>query len=198
MIAYINCSLYIPGPNTQTANHSGTSSTNILGDKLNVYQNVQGLIPFTEVKKSHLSFDNTKLCELHPYIYDKCPDIIILNETWFKTSILDDEILPSNKYKIFRWDRTHFFHPSDPNPLKFKRNFGSVLIAVSCSFQLLSYQISLNCKAKLLAVEIVLNDAYKVVITMCYRVGTLGINNCHEICNVITKLLRKKGVKKYS
>ena len=31
---------------------------------------------------------------------------------------------------------------------------------------------------------------------MCHRVGTLGIKNCREICNAITKLLRKKLVKK--
>ena len=198
MIACINCSLYNPGPPTRIANISGTSSTNIISDKLSIYyQNVQGLIPFTELNKSHLNLDSTKLCELHAYIYDKCPDIVVLNETWLKNSILDGEILPSDSYKIFRKDRTHFSHPPDPdNPLKFKRNGGGVLIAVSCSLQLSSCRINLNCKAELLAVEIVLNDASKVVITTCYRVGTLGINNCHEICNAITKLLRKKRVKK--
>ena len=41
-----------------------------------------------------------------------------------------------------------------------------------------------------------MNDASKVVITTCYRVGTLGIENCLEICNAVTKLLRKKRVKK--
>ena len=158
---------------------------------------MQGLIPFTELNESHPNLDSTKLCELHAYIYDKCPEIVVLNETWLKNSILDSKILPSDRYKIFRKDRTHFSHPPDPdNPLKFKRNGGGVLIAVSCSLQLSSYRINLNCKAELLAVEIVLNDASKVMITTCYRVGTLGINNCHEICNAITKLLRKKRVKK--
>ena len=44
--------------------------------------------------------------------------------------------------------------------------------------------------------EIILNDASKIVITTCYRVGTLGIQNCNEICHALTKLLRKKRVKK--
>ena len=34
------------------------------------------------------------------------------------------------------------------------------------------------------------------MITTCYRVGTLGIQNCNEICHALTKLLRKKRVKK--
>ena len=192
MIACINCSLYNPGPPTRIANISGTSSTNIISDKLSIYyQNVQGLIPFTELNKSHLNLDSTKLCELHAYIYDKCSDIVVLNETWLKSSILDGEILSSDRYKIFRKERTHFSHPPDPdNPLKFKRNGGGVLIAVSCTLQLSSCRINLNCKAELLAVQIVLNDASKVVITTCYRVGTLGINNCLEICNAITKCAR--------
>ena len=82
MIAYINCSLYNPGPPTRIANISDTSSTNIISDKLSIYyQNVQGLIPFTELNKLHPNLDSTKLCELHAYIYDKCPDIVVLNET---------------------------------------------------------------------------------------------------------------------
>ena len=94
----------------------------------------------------HPNLDNSKLCELNTYAYDKCPDIIILNETWLKSSILDDEILPNDQYKIFRWYRTHASHPPDPNnPLKFKRNGGSVLIAVSCSLQLSSCRVNLKC-----------------------------------------------------
>ena len=62
--------------------------------------------------------------------------------------------------------------------------------------QLSSCHVNLKCKAELLAVEISTNDASKVVITTCYRVGTLGTENCHEICNAVTKLLRKKRVKK--
>ena len=118
MIAYIKCSLYNPGPPTRIANISGSSSTNIISDKLSIYyQNVQGLIPFTELNKPHPNLDSTKLCELHAYIYNKCPDIVVLklNETWLKNCILDGEIFPSDRYKIFRKDRTHFCHPPDPD-----------------------------------------------------------------------------------
>ena len=198
MIAFSNCSIYNPGPTIQPGNNVVSSGNTTHSDKLSVYyQNVQGLIPFTELNKTHPNLDNTKLFELHAYIYDKYPDIVVLNETWLKSSILDSEILPPNLYKIFRWDRKHLSHPPDPdNPLKYKRNGGGVLIAVSCSLQLSSCRVNLNCEAELLAVEVVMNDTSKLVITTCYRVGTLRIKNCREICNAITKLLRKKRVKK--
>ena len=175
MIAFLNCSMYNPGPTIQPRNNVVSSGNTTHNDKLSVYyQNVQGLIPFTELNKTHPNLDNTKLFELHAYIYDKYPDIVVLNETWLKSSILDSEILPPNLYKIFRWDRTHLSHPPDPdNPLKYKRNGGGVLIAVSCSLQLSSCRVNLNCEAKLLAVEVVMNDTSKLVITTCYRVGTL-------------------------
>ena len=41
-----------------------------------------------------------------------------------------------------------------------------------------------------------MKDSSKLVITTCYRVGTLGIQDCNEICSVLAKLLRKKCVKK--
>ena len=198
MIAFSNCSIYNPGPTIQPGINVVSSGNTTHSDKLSVYyQNVQGLIPFTELNKTHPNLDNTKLFELHAYIYDKYPDIVVLNETWLKSSILDSEILPPNLYKIFRWNGKHLSHPPDPdNPLKYKRNGGGVLIVVSCSLQLSSCRVYLNCEAELLAVEVVMNDNSKLVITTCYRVGTLGIKNCREICNAITKLLRKKRVKK--
>ena len=115
-----------------------------------------------------------------------------------KITILDEEILPSNLYKIFRRDRTVDTHPPDfNNPLKFRRNGGGVLIAVSCSLKVSSNDIKLNCKAEMLAVEIVLDDGSKIVISTCYRVGTLGISNYNEIVCALQKLLRKKRLKKF-
>ena len=61
------------------------------------YQNIQGLISFGNLAENHPVLDNNKLFELHTYIYNHSPDIIILNETWLKPSILDSEILPPNK-----------------------------------------------------------------------------------------------------
>ena len=76
LITIINSSLLNPGP---------FSSGIIKASGLNVlYQNVQGLIPFSELNKKHPNLDNTKISELHAYIHDEQPDIIVLNETWLK------------------------------------------------------------------------------------------------------------------
>ena len=76
------------------------------------YQNVQGLIPFTELNKNQPCLDNIKISEMHAFIYDKQPDIIILNETWLKDTILDHEILPGDQYKRYRRDRSGRLPPS--------------------------------------------------------------------------------------
>ena len=162
------------------------------------YQNVQGLIPFTDLNKNHPNLDNTKISEIHAFIYDKRPDIIIFNETWLKNTILDQEILPSDQYKIFRRDRSNDSHPQDlDNPQKFRRNGGGVLIAINCSLKVSSSVINLKCSAEMLAVENVLGDGSKIVMSTCYRVGTLGATNYHEIINTLQKLLRKKKLKKF-
>ena len=70
------------------------------------YQNVQGLIPFGNLSEKHPILYNTKISELHAYVYRFNPDVIILNETWLKPSILDSEIFPTNKYTLFRLDRS--------------------------------------------------------------------------------------------
>ena len=49
----------------------------------------------------------------------------------------------------------------------------------------------------MLAIEIILDDGSKIVISTCYRVGTLGTSNYNEIANVLQKLLRKKRLKKF-
>ena len=191
LITIINCSLINPGPGLQV--EPKTTSINIF------YQNVQGLIPFTELNKKHPRLDNTKISELQAYIHDKQPDIIVLNETWLKNTILDQEILPSSQYKIFRCDRTEDSHPPDKNnPLKYRRNGGGVLIAISCSLKVSSNIIDLKCKAEMIAIELVLDDGSKIVISTCYRVGTLGTSNYQEIVNALQKLLRKKRLKKFS
>ena len=139
------------------------------------YQNVQGLIPFGNLSERHPILDNTKISELHAYVYRFNPDVIILNETWIKPSILDSEILPTNKYTLFRLDRSEDSHPVDQsNPLKFKRNGGGVLIAVNASLPLESKVIPTKCAAELLAVELILPNKSKVILATCYRVGTLA------------------------
>ena len=78
----VNSSLKYPGPANDNANNLNGNANYVICDKLSIYyQNVQGLITFTELNKTHPNLDNTKLGELHAYVYNKRPDIIILNET---------------------------------------------------------------------------------------------------------------------
>ena len=70
------------------------------------YQNVQGLIPFSNLAQDHPKLDNNKIFELNAYINSHNPDVIILNEMWLKPSILDSEIFPPDKYEIHRLDRS--------------------------------------------------------------------------------------------
>lgn len=92
------------------------------------YQNVQGLIPFGDLGITHPTLNDTKISELHAYINKNYPDIVVLNETWLKPSIFDNEILPSDLYKVFRCDRSPATHPYDSNnPKKFRKNGGGFL-----------------------------------------------------------------------
>ena len=51
MIAIVNCSLYNPGPDNVNGNN--LNSNFIISDKLSIYyQNMQGLIPFTDTKQN--------------------------------------------------------------------------------------------------------------------------------------------------
>ena len=161
------------------------------------YQNVQGLIPFGSLTDQYPILDSKKIFELHAYIYKTNPDVIILNETWLKPSILNTEILP-NDYNVYRLDRSLQSHPIDPlNLNKFRRNGGGVLIAVNNKLTLQSKLIPVKCAAELLAVELTLPDCTKVIISRCYWVGTLGMPNCKEIMNTLNKLSRKKMVRKF-
>ena len=162
------------------------------------YQNVQGLIPFTYLAENHPKFDETKLCEIHSYIYKTAPDIIILNETWLKPTIHSNEIIPPQLYNTFRCDRSQMTHPNnEQNPNKFRVNGGGVLLSIKSSLSVTSNKIKLKCKAELLAIEIILDDKSKIIVATCYRVGTLGTENADEILRVIQMLTRKKSVRKY-
>ena len=158
---------------------------------------MQGLIPFGCLTDLHPNLDNTKIYELQAYILKNNPDVIILNETWLKPSILNTEILPSD-YNVFRLDKSIQSHPIDPiNPNKFRRNGGGVLIAVNSKLSLQSKVVPIKCAAELLAIEFTLPDSTKIIISTCYRVGTLGMANCNEIMQALNKLSRKKMLRKF-
>ena len=161
------------------------------------YQNVQGLIPFSHLGNKYPIFNDAKLLELHHYVETHIPDVIVLNETWLKESILDNEILPPHMYKIFRRDRCPETHPIDlSNPKKFRRNGGGVLIAVNNKLSVQTNVITLKYEAEILAVEITLENKTKIIIATCYRVGTLGMRNADEILKALRIITRKKSVKK--
>ena len=179
LLTYSNMSLLNPGPN-------GLSI---------MYQNVRGLIPVSDVNNKHPNLNYTKLNELQSYIHTSSPDILILNETWLKPSIHDNEILSPDLYKIFRRDRSHISHPPDPtNSSRFRSGGGGVLIAVKTDLEVVSKEINLKCRAEVIATEITFSNNTKICIATCYRVGTLGTQNFKELESYFTNLITTKKI----
>ena len=180
MIAIVNTSLLNPGPQNLKV----------------YYQNVQGLIPFSNLSSVHPVLDRTKICELNLYVHINKPDIVILNETWLKRSIRDHEVIEDTTYKIFRKDRTILSHPNDPNnPDKFRKNGGGVLIAIRSDLVATTKRISLRNGAEILAIEVAVNGS-KLIFCTCYRVGTLGPVNHGSISDSIRSFYKCKKPKK--
>ena len=109
--------------------------------------------------------DITKCLELKTHLFETKIDIAVLNETWLKRSILDNEILAADKYKIYRRDRSAWTHPPDPlNPLKFRRNGGGVMVAVRTDLEISSKEIKLGCGAEMMAVEFTTPSGLKFIL----------------------------------
>ena len=91
LIIISNTSLLNPGPsnNNNTSNHISV-----------IYHNVQGLIPFSNLADKCPNLDQAKIYELNSSIAINKPDVIVLNETWLKESILDNEILDIKFYRV--------------------------------------------------------------------------------------------------
>ena len=180
MIAMINPSLINSGP----------------GSGLNVvFHNVQGLIPFSQLDSENPTLDNTKILEMNSYLSLHNPDILILNETSLKKSTSDNEILPTDKYKIFRLDRSKATHPPDPNfPKKFRRNGGGILIAIKRDLDVISTKIDIKCNAEIVGLTLKFRDGKKVALCTCYRVGTLGPQNHDDIYQYLQKVLSRRGI----
>ncbi len=168
------------------------------GSNLKVYfHNVQGLIPFGELKNDQPALDNTKCLELSTYLKESKIDIAVLNETWLKKSVSDSEFLLADQYKIFRSDRSNKTHPPDPdNPTRFRRNGGGVLIAVRTDLQLTSKEVKLESGAEMIAVECTTVTGFKFIICTCYRVGTLGMVNHDKIVSSIRSLSKRRKLSK--
>ena len=181
LIVIVNPSLLNPGPSNK--------------DLLVAYQNVTGLIPFKQLGKANPLLDTTKILELHSYLKQFQPGIIILNETWLTGAIDDSEVIPKEQYKIFREDRTKRTHPPDANnPDKFRTNGGGVLIGVKTDLDIKSVKVSYKCSAEIVAVTLTFKSGKKIVICTCYRVGTLGEANYKEISTYLQKLRERRGL----
>ena len=115
LIGICNPSILNPGPNTLSVS----------------FQNVQGLIPFSQLGKSQPKLDQTKIFELNAYLTKNKPDVLVLNETWLNKSVKNTEVIGGPNYDVYRNDRSEVTHPADPyNPRKLRKHGGGVLIAV--------------------------------------------------------------------
>ena len=140
--------------------------------------------------------NSIKMSEFQSYIFDKKPDIVILNETWLSKNIADNEIFPNQTYKVFRLDRSLKTHPMDPtDPNKYKKAGGGVLIAVKSDLDCESKLIKISCKAEMLSVGISLRNGKNICVSTLYRVGTLGAENHRAIDSYLKSLVQ---MKKYS
>ena len=186
LITIVNPSMLNPGP-TNTKNPIKYSV---------YYQNIQGLIPFSQLSEEHPTLHTSKIHELQLYLHQNSPDIVVLNETWLKKSILDNEIMPTDKYKIFRLDRTTSTHPPDPiDPKKFRRNGGGVLIGIKHNIDIVSNEIKIKCKAEILSIELTDKAGCKTIFSTFYRVGTLGTDNHNVVEKYLTTIRRRRNVK---
>ena len=183
LIVMSNTSLLNPGPD----------------NRLSVmYQNVRGLVPFSSLGTHHPPLDTTKLLEFQGYVYEHEPDVIVLNETWLSRSHLDNEVLDSGAYKIFRLDRSLKSHPMDPHHLtKYKKHGGGVLIAVRTTADIESKVVTARCGAEILSVELKLSPHNVICISTLYRVGTLGEANRAEVQQYLSKMGRMKKFSKH-
>ena len=164
-----------------------------------LYQNVRGFVPFNSLGAHSLPLDTDKLVDFQSYIFEKNPDLVILNETWLTKDHFDNEIFPNNTYTVFRRDRSQKTHPVDlNNPNKFRRKGGGVLIAVKADLAVETKEIKIiKSKAEILSVELKFSATDIVCITTCYRVGTLGHANFCEIEKHLKSMAATKKYKKH-
>ena len=180
LIAIVNPSLLNPGPQNLSV----------------YYQNVQGLIPVSNLRDPHPNLNRTKILELNTYVNIKKPAVILLAETWLKKSIKNHEVIEDPNYDVFRNDRSQLSHPTDPkNPDKFRKNGGGVLIAIRSDIKISSKRISLCNGVEMVAIEATIKDS-KFVFCNCYRVGTLGTENFNRIRESIGRFFKSKKPKK--
>ena len=180
LIGFCNPSMLNPGPNSLSVS----------------FQNVQGLIPFSQLGKSQPKLDQTKIFELNAYLNTKKPDILVLNETWLNKSVKDGEVIGNHEYDVYRNDRSEVTHPADPsNPKKFRKFGGGVLIAVRSSIDASLKRLCMRRGAEILAVELTVG-INKYVFCTVYRVGNLGETNHQSIVDSIKSMYDGRNLRK--
>ena len=163
-----------------------------------LYQNVRGFVPFSGLSKKIPPLDRNKLNDFQTYVYESKPGLILLTETWLTKEHLDNEIFPNDSYHCFRLDRSTKTHPPDPiNKKKFREKGGGVLIAVRSDLNVESKQVAINSKAEILSLELKFSNKEIVCVTLCYRVGTLGMPNFNEIEKHLRTIAQKKKFSKH-
>ena len=168
---------------------------------LNVlYQNVQGFVN-VRAKSNSPSLFTSKVLNFQGYLFHEKPDVVILNETWLKETILDSEIFPNNAYKVFRRDRTLKSHPhSVRDPSKFKLNGGGVAIAFRSDLEVSVTKFKLKdglAKAEIISVIVTSESGSKVCFSTLYRVGTLGAENLCEVKKHLQSIAVTKSINKH-
>ena len=172
-----------------------------LNDLKVLYHNVNGFINLRD-KSPCPSFYTSKLNDFHGHIFTEKPDVIILNETWLKSSILDSEIFPNNSYKVFRRDRSNLSHPSDPeNQKKFRKLGGGVLIAFRSDLDVKTtvHKIKTggSARAEILSAVLKSGSGRGVCFSTLYRVGTLGAENLKEVERHLKSIISTKSLSKH-
>ena len=163
-----------------------------------LYNNIQGFINTRDLGSESPALNMTKVHEIHGYIFTQKPDIIIMNETWLKKSIVDNEIFPNN-YKVFRVDRSLKSHPWDPTrPKKFRKNGGGILLAHRTDLCLSSVKFTkIKVKAELISVSFKTASGRNFCISTFYRVGTLGTENFQEFEKHFVSLASAKKLQRH-
>ena len=162
-----------------------------------LYQNVRGLIPFSELSKKIPALDRAKLNDFQCHVYENKPGLVLLTETWLTKEHLNNEIFPNDSYRCYRLDRTAKTHPPDPlNKTKFREKGGGVLIAVRADLKVEVKEIAIKSKAEIMSLELNFGNKETVCITLVYRVGTLGVPNFIEIEKHLRKIAQTRKFSK--
>ena len=173
-------------------------------NNLNVlYGNVEGFVDLSS-KSAYPGLFKNKVSDFQCHLFHTKPDIVVLNETWLMSHILDSEIFPNKSYKVFRRDRSKFSHPMDPkNKNKFKTTGGGVLLAFRSDLELKATEFEISnanggaAKAEILSVVFRSGTGPKVCISTLYRVGTLGEENLNEVNRHLRAIAKNKSIHKH-